>query len=124
MAYALHGNAGTDSSLKGDQMSSQHARISARAYDLWVRRGRPIGSPEIDWDAAEKERDANDLTPATETLDSLHQQVADVLTNSSETSASGTEAASPDGPVPKRSRPGGNAARQIRDNGAEQPKPP
>ncbi|MCW5891019.1 MAG: DUF2934 domain-containing protein [bacterium] len=24
------------------------------AYDLWVRRGRPLGSPEEDWHAAER----------------------------------------------------------------------
>ena len=24
------------------------------AYDLWERRGRPLGSPEVDWFAAEK----------------------------------------------------------------------
>ncbi|MGC3980568.1 MAG: DUF2934 domain-containing protein [Steroidobacteraceae bacterium] len=23
------------------------------AYESWLRRGRPIGSPEIDWEAAE-----------------------------------------------------------------------
>jgi hypothetical protein len=47
-------------------MSSQHARIAARAYDLWKQRGGPDGSPEIDWYEAEKQvtsDDGNDATP-------------------------------------------------------------
>lgn len=27
--------------------------IEARAYELWEQRGRPEGSPEVDWFAAE-----------------------------------------------------------------------
>ncbi len=27
--------------------------IAELAYELWARRGRPLGSPEIDWYAAE-----------------------------------------------------------------------
>jgi Protein of unknown function (DUF2934) len=30
-------------------------KISARAYELWVERGCPVGSPEIDWFRAESE---------------------------------------------------------------------
>ena len=42
------------------QMAAQHHRladsdISATAYELWVARGRPEGSPEHDWEQA-KER--------------------------------------------------------------------
>ena len=29
--------------------------IEARAYELWVQRGCPIGSPEVDWYQAERE---------------------------------------------------------------------
>ena len=29
-----------------------HDEIAKLAYDLWELRGRPIGSPEIDWYAA------------------------------------------------------------------------
>ena len=29
--------------------------IEARAYELWVQRGCPIGTPEIDWYQAEEE---------------------------------------------------------------------
>ncbi len=32
-----------------------HESIAALAYDHWVRRGRPIGSPEVDWQKAEAE---------------------------------------------------------------------
>jgi hypothetical protein len=30
-------------------------QISARAYELWMERGCPIGSPEVDWFQAEAE---------------------------------------------------------------------
>jgi hypothetical protein len=30
-----------------------HKEIARLAYQLWERRGRPLGSPEIDWYAAE-----------------------------------------------------------------------
>jgi len=30
-----------------------HDQIAKLAYELWERRGRPLGSPEIDWCAAE-----------------------------------------------------------------------
>ena len=30
-----------------------HEEIAKLAYELWGRRGRPLGSPEIDWYAAE-----------------------------------------------------------------------
>ena len=30
-----------------------HDEIAKLAYELWQRRGRPLGSPEIDWYAAE-----------------------------------------------------------------------
>jgi hypothetical protein len=29
--------------------------ISALAYELWIQRGCPIGSPEVDWFRAEEE---------------------------------------------------------------------
>ena len=32
-----------------------HEEIAALAYDLWERRGCPIGSPEEDWIRAEQE---------------------------------------------------------------------
>lgn len=31
----------------------RHDEIAKLAYELWQRRGRPLGSPEIDWYAAE-----------------------------------------------------------------------
>jgi Protein of unknown function (DUF2934) len=30
-----------------------HGEIARLAYQLWERRGRPLGSPEIDWYVAE-----------------------------------------------------------------------
>ena len=32
-----------------------HERIAMRAYEKWVKRGRPVGSPEQDWMEAEAE---------------------------------------------------------------------
>jgi Protein of unknown function (DUF2934) len=32
-----------------------HETISALAYDFWVSRGRPDGSPDVDWHRAEAE---------------------------------------------------------------------
>jgi hypothetical protein len=32
-----------------------HDAIAAVAYQLWVLRARPIGSPEVDWFRAEEE---------------------------------------------------------------------
>lgn len=31
------------------------AELSALAYELWIQRGCPIGSPEVDWFRAEKD---------------------------------------------------------------------
>lgn len=33
---------------------SAHEATTRLAYECWERRGHPIGSPEIDWCAAEK----------------------------------------------------------------------
>ena len=33
--------------------ASSHDVIAKLAYELWERRGRPVGSPEIDWYEAE-----------------------------------------------------------------------
>jgi Protein of unknown function (DUF2934) len=30
-------------------------KISALAYELWIQRGCPLGSPEVDWFRAEEE---------------------------------------------------------------------
>ncbi len=38
----------------------KHEEIARIAYELWERRGRPFGSPEIDWHAAENVLDAQD----------------------------------------------------------------
>jgi hypothetical protein len=38
----------------------RHDEIAKLAYELWERRGRPLGSPEIDWFAAERALGARD----------------------------------------------------------------
>jgi Protein of unknown function (DUF2934) len=42
-------------SKKEEKMKKKytHEGIARLAYELWERRGRPLGSPEIDWHAAE-----------------------------------------------------------------------
>ncbi len=32
-----------------------HETIARRAHELWILRGCPIGSPEVDWERAEQE---------------------------------------------------------------------
>jgi hypothetical protein len=103
-------------------MSAPRALIAARAYELWVLRGQPEGSPEKDWYEAEKQlsRDDNDPTEAKATLDPVQRQAADVLTNDSDRGpiSSGTATAPPDGTIPKRSRSGRKATRRQHDDGA------
>jgi hypothetical protein len=33
---------------------SRHEFVAKLAYKLWTQRGRPLGSPEVDWFAAEQ----------------------------------------------------------------------
>jgi hypothetical protein len=37
---------------------SRHEEIAVLAYSLWEARGRPDGTPEVDWLAAERELNA------------------------------------------------------------------
>jgi len=40
------------------ETKSAHEATARLAYDFWVERGRPFGSPEVDWFAAEKAMDS------------------------------------------------------------------
>jgi hypothetical protein len=101
-------------------MSVHRAKIAARAHELWELRGKPEGSPEIDWNQAERELsvDAAEATKPNASVDSLQREAADVSTSASDRgpTASDTETTAPDGPIPKRSRTG-RTARQPRENG-------
>ena len=33
---------------------NSHEFVAKLAYGLWIKRGRPLGSPEVDWFAAER----------------------------------------------------------------------
>ncbi len=35
--------------------TDNHDEISARAHQMWMERGCPLGSPEVDWFRAEEE---------------------------------------------------------------------
>ena len=78
-------------------MSSQRERIAERAHELWVRRGRPIGSPEIDWAAAEQElaEESGETTPAKAAARDSVRQAIDVLTNDSDRGPVATETKGP-----------------------------
>lgn len=41
-------------------VESIHEQIAALAYTLWQERGCPVGSPEVDWFAAEAKLTAKD----------------------------------------------------------------
>lgn len=102
-------------------MSSQRGRIAARAYELWVQRASPEGSPDVDWYQAENEILGQSHDPSTPkaTPDPLQQLAADVLKSDSDRGPtdSDTEATLPDGPVSKPARPR-RSSRQSRENGA------
>jgi hypothetical protein len=57
-----------DSGLENSQLESESSfdsvEIAARAYHLWQVRGCPIGSPEVDWLAAEEQARARPDEPA------------------------------------------------------------
>jgi hypothetical protein len=40
-----------------ERLAAKHRLTEQLAYELWERRGRPHGSPEIDWFAAETSLD-------------------------------------------------------------------
>ena len=44
--------------------TSESSAIEIRAYELWVQRGCPIGSPEVDWFQAEAEIRGNAVSAA------------------------------------------------------------
>ncbi len=41
--------AARDEKSKGDGQTDSQDRIELVAYQLWLHRGSPIGSPEVDW---------------------------------------------------------------------------
>jgi Protein of unknown function (DUF2934) len=45
---------------KKEEKMNTHEEIATLAYELWERRGHPLGSPEIDWHAAESALDVQD----------------------------------------------------------------
>lgn len=41
--------------MERPRSDNMHTQIAIRAYQRWVNRGRPIGSPEVDWVNAEED---------------------------------------------------------------------
>jgi len=35
--------------MRKGRIMDEHARVASLAYACWERRGRPIGSPDVDW---------------------------------------------------------------------------
>jgi hypothetical protein len=100
-------------------MSSQRARIAARAHELWEQRGRPDGSPEVDWYAAEKEISGGATEPRA-TFDPMQRDSADAPMSAADSGPGDTETTSPDGPISTPSRASRNGGQQGRRNGATQ----
>ena len=44
--------------------ANDYAAVAALAYQLWLGRGGPIGSPEVDWFRAEEELKSRTDSPA------------------------------------------------------------
>ena len=53
-------------SREAAQSASQSLSIEQLAYTLWIQRGSPEGSPEVDWAAAEEQLQQG-VTPQTAT---------------------------------------------------------
>lgn len=51
----VHPEFGQDSPSPFENPEATRAQIQGLAYQLWTERGRPIGSPEVDWLAAEEQ---------------------------------------------------------------------
>ena len=47
--------AGPDAAQDAITEPGNQKEIAALAYELWIQRGCPIGSPEVDWFRAEEE---------------------------------------------------------------------
>ena len=48
-----------ESPSRKEPESANGNAIEVRAYELWIQRGCPIGSPEVDWLQAEEELRGN-----------------------------------------------------------------
>jgi hypothetical protein len=68
--------------------------IARLAYQLWEERGCPVGSPEIDWERAEK---ALRYDAASDAGQQLQEEAADASAQSDDSNTS-------DGAAPKSSR--------------------
>ena len=49
--------------MKGSTSDNYSAQIEKLAYRFWEERGRPFGSPEVDWLKAEREFDRELIGP-------------------------------------------------------------
>jgi DUF2934 family protein len=47
--------AGADAAQDAISKPGNQEEIAVLAYELWIQRGCPIGSPEVDWFRAEEE---------------------------------------------------------------------
>jgi hypothetical protein len=97
-------------------MSEQRDRIAARAYDLWERRGRPVGSPEVDWLAAEREIRAqtSDAEAPNAALAGQQQKQTDALTGGGRQAPGRATPATSAAPVlPPKSRVGRNGTQNT-----------
>jgi hypothetical protein len=62
MALALHSAERERTNPEEISVQPTHDDLRKRAYEHWEERGRPIGSPDIDWRRAELELSAENPT--------------------------------------------------------------
>jgi len=55
----------------------RHEDVARLAYQLWTQRGRPLGSPEIDWYAAKAQLEAWDRAVLSAEVGSLALEAAE-----------------------------------------------
>ena len=58
----------------------RHEFVEKLAYELWTKRGRPLGSPDVDWFAAEQALYASltasgMITPSPSDLQNLREKI-------------------------------------------------
>jgi hypothetical protein len=61
----------TQQNIQAEISAYIQEKVSSRAYELWIERGCPIGSPEIDWFRAVAE-----ITPGASVLEQSQRLVA------------------------------------------------
>lgn len=68
---AQHGLSGGSGLPSNPNVTVNEGAVAVRAYELWLERGSPVGSPEIDWLRAEEELNTQPQGPPLDSRPSL-----------------------------------------------------